>query len=545
MWNRFINAGWDLARRAMALVCTAMLLLGSATARGANFRWLGPNPGTETTPESGNWNVGNNWIGGAPQSVATTTLSFKSGANSYTATNNFAAPPFILNAITTSDGDATNRDINIAGSQLRMMNNGNTRPKIGHASGTRLFISNSIEIENNAQLDLDITGLIATVGENSAGVVSGTGSSVRKTGDGQFRFTGTASNTYTGLTNVEGGLLGFQKDAGKDSVAGDLVVGTDTGTDSSVRAFWFTNNQVKDTSKVTLRKTGKLDIFGKTETFATLTGLNPGSTLSFDLQGAGALTLTGTGVANEQTGFGGKLSANSTNAQLENNVTFTKKGADYTFVYTGDGANYKGAVISEQGDFRIHGWIGRNPTVPNDGTACTQAVARAGATISGNGWLLCKRTDGRGVLIENNGKLKPKKNSPGVLTMDEVYFDPGGLLDMEIDPLGGETSQLHVLGGGVVIDGAQLSVILDSPATDWAATYPIIVNDGSSVIGTFSGLPEGSLVTGYYNAIPYDFYISYMGGDGNDVVLYRAPIPEPGTLLLGALAAGWFARRRG
>ncbi len=52
-----------------------------------------------------------------------------------------------------------------------------------------------------------------------------------------------------------------------------------------------------------------------------------------------------------------------------------------------------------------------------------------------------------------------------------------------------------------------------------------IVFVGESVSGTFDGLPEGALV-GTYNGV--DLFITYTGGDGNDVVL-----TTPGSIVLG------------
>jgi acetyl esterase/lipase len=55
--------------------------------------------------------------------------------------------------------------------------------------------------------------------------------------------------------------------------------------------------------------------------------------------------------------------------------------------------------------------------------------------------------------------------------------------------------------------------------------FPIIDNDGSDPVqGTFEGLPEGATI----NAGNYTFWISYHGGDGNDVVL-TAGIPGAKT----------------
>jgi hypothetical protein len=59
--------------------------------------------------------------------------------------------------------------------------------------------------------------------------------------------------------------------------------------------------------------------------------------------------------------------------------------------------------------------------------------------------------------------------------------------------------------------------------------------------GQFDGLGEGAFVKGF-GAI--GLYISYAGGDGNDVVLTAGVIPEPAALSLLALSALIASRRR-
>jgi len=523
----------------------AALLIGGA-AGAADFKWRG-NGGIEANPLSGMWNTAGDWVdGNVPANNAATRLLFQSGTNNYTAANNIPGGPLTLNTLKFSKGNSETGDITLNGNSIRMFANGATKPTIESSTGAFVYIDLSIAVQDGRELNVGGTsdGFISIGTDSSDGVISGTGASVKLNGGGYYRLRGKESNTYTGTTHIEFGTLEPGKVAGKNAIPGNLIVGQDMGTNAGL-AIWGRSNQMPDNAKITILKTGRVNIFGESETIGTLTGLNPATSLQVSAIGKGDLTLAGTGAMNEQSAFGGKLQASSTDLDNDNKALLTVKGANHTFVYTGDGSEYKGTVVADGGHFNITGWIGRNPNMPDDGTACKQAVAKNGGTISGSGWLLCKKTDGKGVLIENNGKLKPKKNSPGVMYMDEVFFDPGGILDIEMDPVGLDTSWIDVQGGGVVLSGAMLTLTLDSPPPTWGATYPIVMNRGvMSVVGQFDGLPEGAPVTAYYGGTPYDFYISYMGGDGNDVVLYHPPVPEPGTLLLGALAAGWFTRRR-
>jgi autotransporter-associated beta strand protein len=93
------------------------------------------------------------------------------------------------------------------------------------------------------------------------------------------------------------------------------------------------------------------------------------------------------------------------------------------------------------------------------------------------------------------------------------------------DP-GYENHKLQV-AGTVRLGGSILSVDLNGnfkPAP--GRNFLIIDNDGSDpVVGTFAGLPEGTILGG--DGLP--FQISYVGGTGNDVVLTRMATP-PSTL---------------
>jgi hypothetical protein len=63
--------------------------------------------------------------------------------------------------------------------------------------------------------------------------------------------------------------------------------------------------------------------------------------------------------------------------------------------------------------------------------------------------------------------------------------------------------------------------------------YMLIKNDGSdAVTGTFNGQPEGSVIV--LNG--YQLVLSYVGGDGNDVILTSLNGKEPSTATVSSTA---------
>ena len=136
----------------------------------------------------------------------------------------------------------------------------------------------------------------------------------------------------------------------------------------------------------------------------------------------------------------------------------------------------------------------------------------AGSTLKGTGTILGAVTSG--------GIVAPG-NSPGILNTGDFSLLAGGTLEIEI---GGTTAgntatdhdQVNVTGS-VTLAGAldvQLFGAFTPSAND---TFVIINNDGAdSIGGTFDGLAEGAILQ---DGSGNNYTISYVGGDGNDVVL--------------------------
>jgi hypothetical protein len=132
-----------------------------------------------------------------------------------------------------------------------------------------------------------------------------------------------------------------------------------------------------------------------------------------------------------------------------------------------------------------------------------------------------------------------------------MILNNGAIMEVEIQGWttpGVDWSQIIVSAGGVFLNSPTLSATA-SVIVPFGTTLVLVRNDsGSSVVGTFAGLPEG----GFFFAGPNYFQITYAfnspGSDGlgNDIAI--TAVPEPASMALigcGLVGAGgWYWRRR-
>ena len=165
----------------------------------------------------------------------------------------------------------------------------------------------------------------------------------------------------------------------------------------------------------------------------------------------------------------------------------------------------------------------------NDGTIGGPITVQAGGIVNGGG------TNSGTTIIQQNGTIAPG-HSPGCLTIGTVSIS--GSYQAEI--AGATTActdydQL-IVTNTVNITNGTLDVQLTNGFTPTVGqTFKIIDNQGiSPILGTFNGLAEGATVsTG-----GYDFKLSYVGGNGNDVTLTAlGPTPPAATPAAAAPAA--------
>lgn len=128
--------------------------------------------------------------------------------------------------------------------------------------------------------------------------------------------------------------------------------------------------------------------------------------------------------------------------------------------------------------------------------------------------------------VQSGGKVNPG-NSPGCLSSGNLTLS--GTYQAELggnDPCTGY-DQLKVSGAVNLTGGSLEASLVNNFVPQAGQTFTIIENDATdSITGTFNNLAEGATFTS--GSVVYK--ISYLGGDGNDVVLTAVSVPaSPNT----------------
>jgi len=397
-------------------------------------------------------------------------------------------------------------------------------------SGAGSLPDNSYVLLNNNTSTFDLNGVSDTVGS-----LAGTGSVVL----GGATLTMGGDNTSTNISGVisETGNL-VKEGTGRLFLSGNnTYIGSTSINNGSVNVSG--SERVPDNSAVTINA-GSFRLGGGNETIGSLSGA-VGTTVYL----GGNSTLT-TGGDNTNTTFAGVIS-------LTGNVTKTGNG---NFSLTGNNT-YTGTTTVNGGILLIHGTmssasyvlgaelsLGASERLPDNSTVtlATTGIFNLASNNESIGTLT-----GTGTVNGNPGVLTVFTNlspgaSPGIIHTGNLVIANSASLDIEIDGInpGSGYDQIDV-NGTVDITGSTLNLIFGySP--NLGDAFIIIDNDAAdSVIGTFNNLSEGTT----FSSGGYNLQITYVGGDGNDIVITivpAAPIATTATnASLTAFTANWNA----
>ncbi|MEM7476705.1 MAG: hypothetical protein AAF483_17095 [Planctomycetota bacterium] len=190
--------------------------------------------------------------------------------------------------------------------------------------------------------------------------------------------------------------------------------------------------------------------------------------------------------------------------------------------------------------------IDASMTFTNQGTLLNTGTINANGFLVNDGGTIA----GAGMIngqLEDAGILQPG-NSAGVLVVTGNLLKTGGSLEIELGGTfdgGGDNSQTEFdwieVGGDVELAGILDVTFINGFDISGFMSFEII-DVGGSLTGEFDGLAEGGLV-GQFGAT--DLFITYAGGDGNDIVLFgTGAVPEPSSVMVLAFTLLLRSRRR-
>jgi autotransporter-associated beta strand protein len=438
-------------------------------ARGATYTWTGNDIDS-------NWASPGNWDNGTP--VDGSNLVFPLGANRLGNNNNLPA--------TTSFSAVT-----ISGSGYTL-------------SGNVLF-ARSITTTNatgSNSVIMGVQGDSLTINSSTAGTsFSLQGISVTQS----VTFTGAGTTTVNSFIN--GGVFGTNTLI-KDG-AGVLIL----KSPSTVTATGYVGNGWLGSVEV---KAGTLQL-GQSDQFPRLSSVivDAGGTLDLqdfsdacgNLAGAGAVNRHG--IANSTHLF--TVGANNADVvfsgTLSDSGNFQKVG---TGALTMSGNNpFNGLVLAEGGVLSITGTMSAASFQPKNK-----------GTLNGTGSI-----GSVSVLAGTLGAGTPA--ATGILNTQNVAFNGAGTLSLRLNgaTAGAGYDQIKATGS-VDVTNATLNLTVGS-TSNVGDKVTLIDNDGAdAIVGTFAGLTEGMRFASSGN----EFTISYIGGDGNDVVLTNVSGSASGTI---------------
>lgn len=290
------------------------------------------------------------------------------------------------------------------------------------------------------------------------------------------------------------------------------------------------NSGGKLTNDGTLNSTKELNNSGVLNNHDTLS-LRPSATLdnSGSLSNSGALTIDG-GVTFPTDSFLYYETIAKTGARslFASDLDSSHYGMG---VYAGDAVLVNAGTLTNEGTLMNDGVLDtRDGTFINNGTL--HGVGLIQGSFADYGQIQPGNTNG---VVAIDGEL-----SKGVLTIDgdlskvdgSMVIELAGLFDGGGDKFLTEYDWLDVMGNAEL--GGTLDVsLIDGFELQGGDVFNVLRVDGT-LSGQYDGLGEGGLVGNFGGQ---DLFITYSGGDGNDVALFTNAVPEPAAVLSWSILA--------
>ena len=391
---------------------------------------------------------------------------------------------------TVSDGAAliVNNNSHVVGEALTLSGQG-----FGPYAALDSFTgSNSWSGPVTLATDSRIRVLYDTVTLNISGPIGGAGG-VRKSAPGTLVYSGATTNTYSGDTLVDEGVLELDKPIYNFSIAGDLFIGDGVGGADADVVRLLKTSQVPNTTQITIADSGFFDMNNLTEYFGSLAG-----TGHVDM-GSGNL------------GAGSDGSSTTYSGLIEGTGELRKFGTG-SLALSGNNT-YSGDTQVNAGVLLING------SQPGSIVRVDAAGELGGTGTAGK--------------IFSSGAVAPGA-SAGHLGSGSTTLNAGSLFKVDLN---GHTPVDYdqLLVNGQVSLGNSILKIFWGYVPAQGDKFQIISNDGTdAVVDTFSGLAEGATVV----AGNVELKITYAGGDGNDVMLFASDVTPVEDLTITSVAPG-------
>jgi fibronectin-binding autotransporter adhesin len=447
-----------------------VLLVGGVCSSSAGLRiWDGSS--------SGYWGNGQNWVFGGIGPLAADDLVFAPGPSRVIMTNDLPADFGLNGLLFTGPGYSAFGNAVVLSNGLHASHGAGTT-RIAHTVTTGFITASNpaalLVLDGpvrypSSGLTFNVAGRVEA--SNTISQVIAGAQHVLKTGTGTLELA--ASNRFNGTLFVREGTVFANHDAA-------LGIATGQGTIVSEGA--------------TLLIGGSLDILESSITVGGTLALN-----SFGGSGSASKIL-------------GAMSFSGTNAAIDVPVTFLE---------------FAGPLSGTNGFRLVRGALVVSSNSPSfSGAAVLASPSRLivhgqlplGAVHLDGGWL---SSDGRvGSISSLAGGGLISFSGYDTLICSNLAFNAATTCEFRVGKQGVPVSGKLDARGTVSLGSCAMDVNVTVDSLLPGETITLIQNDGTDpVIGTFAGLPEGAQMTKFFTRLA----ISYMGGDGNDVVLTVLP----------------------
>lgn len=485
----------------LVLFVWGVLLLAGLELQAATtlHRWTGGGA-------NGRWSTPANWLNNSVPSGGDQRLIFLSGAARKTNTNDFAAGT-VFESIWILD-----QGYNIYGNPLSTslirrddtVGSSTFRPNIVLTEALTVHVeldAGLLVLEGDLQLGAHSCRCSGLGDLTIAGVVSGTGG-IAMNGSGRVRLAGEGANTYTGSTFLNAGTLELSRftlrgasPVGTTAIFGDLVIGNGGSGVASNTVTLLRDNQIANTSTVTVNSNGELRLSGNDDSVGDLI-LNAGRVST----GTGLLSLAP----------GASVQASSGTSRIEGRMSL---GSDSRRLF----------------DIDQNGFLHLDATVAGSAGVALVKTNRGSLFLAASNTFLGPVEIQGGTVWATDGHALGETNGATVLILGTLVLDSIGT-PAEILHAKGPAAVLRLAGSGASWNGP---VILDD---DLSIFTP--ASGGLNIFGPITGpagmtkLGEGTLQ--FKTTVTNDFAGALRVSEGKLILdgVFHQPVVT-GPLIVG------------